>query len=93
MTDIHPDGFAPSERAPGRQARTYHRFTLLLKSVVICLATAIVFLTVSFGAGGGLAWGVIDALVVAGAGIYAMRHGLAHSSEAESLPPPQRDVR
>jgi ABC-type polysaccharide/polyol phosphate export permease len=71
--------------APQRHALTYHRFMLGLKWVLIHLAALVVLLTVSFATQAGLGWGVVDALVVYAAGVYAMRHGLAHSTEELSL--------
>lgn len=64
-------------------ATTYHRFTLLIKWVMISAATMISFLILTFVAGalaGGLAVGIVIFLI----GVYALRHGWAHSSERES---------
>ncbi len=62
-------------------ARTYHAFTLLVKWVCITLGTTMIFLIASFCTPAGLGWGIVLAIIVAGVGIYAMRHGLSHSSE------------
>jgi hypothetical protein len=66
-------------------ARTYHAFTLLIKWVCIALGTTLAFLVTSFGAGAGMGWGFVLAILVGAAGIYAMRHGLSHSSEEEEV--------
>ena len=66
-------------------AGAYHRFMLGVKWVAIHLATVIVFLGLWFAAGAGFLAGLIGGAIVFGAGVYAMTHGLAHSSEGESL--------
>ena len=66
-------------------ARTYHSFTLLVKWVCITLGTTVVFLIASFCTPAGVGWGLLLALIVAVVGIYAMRHGLAHSSEEDQV--------
>ena len=66
-------------------ARTYHSFTLLVKWVCIALGTTIAFLVASFATPAGPGWGVALAIIVAAVGIYAMTHGLSHSSEEEQL--------
>ena len=62
-------------------AGSYHRFMLGLKWTAIHLATLIVFLTLWFATPAGFGWGLIAGLVVLGVGIYAMNHGLNHSTE------------
>ena len=66
-------------------ARTYHAFTLLVKWVCIALGAVIVFLVASFCTPAGMGWGFALAIIVAGVGVYAMRHGLSRSSEEESV--------
>lgn len=66
-------------------ARTYHAFTLLVKWVCIALGTVIAFLVASFCTPAGMGWGVVLAIIIAVAGIYAMRHGLSRSSEEEPV--------
>ena len=66
-------------------ARTYHAFTLLVKWVCIALATAIAFLVASFCTPAGMGWGFALAIIVVVVGVYAMRHGLSHSSEEDSV--------
>lgn len=82
MTDVSLD-----EKAQTRaHARSYHAFTLGLKWVVISLAAVLVFLTVSFATPAGWGWGLFAALMVLGVGVWAMNHGLSHSTETNSLP-------
>ncbi len=66
-------------------AATYHRFMLGVKWVAISLATVIVFLVLSFSTDAGFLAGLIGGAVVFAGGVIAMRHGLAHSTEAGSL--------
>ena len=66
-------------------AATYHRFMLGVKWTAIHLASMVVFLGLWFAAGAGFLAGLIGGIVVFGVGAYAMAHGLARSSEAESL--------
>ncbi len=66
-------------------AATYHRFMLGVKWVAITLATVIVFLVLWFGTDAGFLAGLVGGAVVFAGGVLAMRHGLAHSTEGESL--------
>jgi hypothetical protein len=68
-------------------ARTFHGFTLGVKWFCISLATLLAFLVIGFCTPAGWGDGLIAAIVVAAIGVYAMNHGLAHSTEDESLPP------
>ena len=70
-------------------AAAYHKFSLLVKWVMVLAATAISSLTVWFAAGAGVFAGLVVGLVVFGIGTFALRHGWAHSSEGESLAYPQ----
>jgi hypothetical protein len=70
-------------------AAGYHKFSLLVKWVMVVAATVISSLTVWFATPGGFWAGLVVGLVVFRAGTYALRHGWAHSSEAESLVYPQ----
>jgi hypothetical protein len=65
-------------------ATTYHRFTLLLKWVMVSLATVIASLVVTFAVGAGWAGGLAVGIVIFLVGVFALRHGWAHSSERES---------
>jgi small-conductance mechanosensitive channel len=65
-------------------AQTYHRFTLGVKWVVIHLATIIVFATVWFATPGGFLGGLFVGAVVLALGVWAMNHGLAHSTERDN---------
>jgi uncharacterized membrane protein YjjP (DUF1212 family) len=67
----------------------YHRFTLLVKWVMVMAASIISFLGTWIAANGGFIAGLIVGLIVLGAGTYALRHGWAHSSEAGSIGYPQ----
>jgi hypothetical protein len=69
-------------------AATYHRFMLAVKWFVIHFAAITAFLTLWFATPAGFVWALIAGLAIFGGGVYAMRHGLAHSSEGESLPGP-----
>jgi hypothetical protein len=66
-------------------AATYHRFMLGVKWVAIHLATVIVFLVLWFGTDAGFLAGLVGGALVFAAGVIAMRHGLAHSTEEGSL--------
>jgi hypothetical protein len=72
-----------------QHAAAYHKFTLLVKWVMVLAGSLISFLAVWFAAGGGFIAGLIVGLVVLGVGTYALRHGWAHSSEDGSLAYPQ----
>jgi hypothetical protein len=69
-----------------RHADTYHRFMLGVKWAMIHLASVISFLVVAFATGGGLLGGLAVGVVVFLLGVWAMRHGLQHSSEEEAIP-------
>jgi hypothetical protein len=66
-----------------RHAKTYHGFTLGLKWFCIHAATLIVLLVAWFATPAGLAGGAVLAAIVYAGGIWAMNHGLAHSTESE----------
>jgi hypothetical protein len=65
-------------------AQTYHRFMLGVKWMAIHLAVLLVFLILWFCTSAGFFAALIAALIVLGAGIYAMTHGLAHSTEKDN---------
>jgi hypothetical protein len=73
------------ERLLGTHGRWFHGFMPAVKWFCIHIATIIVFLVISFRTSAGLGWGVVDAAVVFAAGVYAMTHGLAHSTEDASI--------
>ena len=73
-------------------AATYHRFMLGVKWLSIHLAAVLVFLILWFAAGAGFLAGLVGGLAVFAAGAYAMAHGLAQSSEGETLAGAQRDT-
>jgi hypothetical protein len=68
-------------------ARTFHGFTLGVKWFCVHLATLLTLLVVSFCTPAGLGVGILAAIVVLAIGVYAMNHGLNHSTEQESLSP------
>ena len=67
--------------------RTFHGFTLAVKSFCACLATIMTFLVIGFCTPAGWGIGLLAAIIVAGVAIYALTHGLNHSSEEDSLHP------
>jgi Bacterial aa3 type cytochrome c oxidase subunit IV len=67
--------------------RTFHGFTLAVKSFCACLATIMTFLVISFCTPAGVGVGLVAAVVVAAIAIYALTHGLNHSTEEDSLHP------
>jgi len=69
-------------------AGNYHRFMLLVKWVCVSAATLGAFLTLWFATPAGFGWGLIVGALVLAVGIFAMTHGLNHSSEPE--PPSER---
>jgi hypothetical protein len=68
----------------GVHAESYHRFMLGLKWTVFTLASLIVWLTVWFATPAGFLSGLIAGALVLIVGAYAMRHGLAHSTEQDN---------
>ena len=66
-------------------AAAYHKFTLLVKWVMVLAASMISFLAVWFAADDGFIAGLIVGLVVFALGTFALRHGWAHSSEEGSI--------
>ena len=70
-------------------AAAYHKFTLLVKWVMVLAASMISFLAVWFAADAGFIAGLIVGLVVFALGTFALRHGWAHSSEEGSIAYPQ----
>ena len=67
--------------------RTFHGFTLGVKSFCACLATIMTFLVISFCTPAGWGVGLVAAIIVAAVAIFALTHGLNHSTEEESLHP------
>ena len=67
--------------------RTFHGFTLAVKSFCACLATIMTFLVVAFCTPVGWGVGLIAALIVGAVALFALTHGLNHSSEEDSLHP------
>jgi len=65
-------------------AKTYHRFMLGVKWMAIHLAVVLAFLVVWLCTSAGLLSALIVAAIVMAACVYAMRHGLAHSTERDN---------
>jgi hypothetical protein len=65
-------------------ATSYHRFMLGLKWVSITLGSLILALTLWFATPAGFGGGLVVGLVVFAVGVWAMNHGLAHSSEQDN---------
>jgi hypothetical protein len=65
-------------------ANTYHRFTLGVKWAAIYLASVIVFLIVGFATSAGFFGGLFVGIVVFLVGVFAMNHGLNHSTERDN---------
>jgi hypothetical protein len=59
----------------------YHRFMLAVKWFAIHCAALVAFLTLWFATSAGFFWALIAGLVIVAAGVWAMTHGMAHSSE------------
>ncbi len=67
-----------------RHAITYHRFMLGVKWMAIHFAAVITFLVLWFATGAGFIGGAVAGALVLAVGVFAMRHGLAHSSERDN---------
>ncbi|HEX3917493.1 MAG TPA: aa3-type cytochrome c oxidase subunit IV [Caulobacteraceae bacterium] len=67
--------------------RTFHGFTLGVKWFCLHLATLLTLLVISFCTPAGLGIGIVAAVVVMAVGVYAMNHGLNHSTEHDSIGP------
>jgi hypothetical protein len=67
--------------------RTFHGFTLAVKSFCAVLATIMTFLVMAFCTPAGWGLALLAAIIVAAVAIYALTHGLNHSSEEDSLHP------
>jgi hypothetical protein len=67
-----------------RHAVTYHRFMLGVKWVAIHFAAVLTFLILWFASPAGFIGGAVAGALVFGVGVYAMGHGLAHSSERDN---------
>ena len=70
-------------------AAAYHKFSLLVKWVMVLAGSLISFLAIWFATPGGFFGGLAVGLIVFAAGTYALRHGWAHSSEDGSMVYPQ----
>jgi hypothetical protein len=75
------DHFRSSETELVTHAADYHHVMLAVKWVAIHFAAVVVFLTLWLGTPAGFVRGLIAGVVVFAGGVYAMNHGLAHSSE------------
>ena len=68
-------------------AATFHHFMLGVKWAAIHLAAILVFLVTAFATSAGFFAGLVAGIVVLGIGIYAMNHGLNHSTESDGPSP------
>lgn len=75
------DHIRSSDTEIATHAADYHHVMLAVKWCAIHFATLLVFLVLWFGTSAGFVRALIAGAVVFAAGVYAMRHGLAHSSE------------
>ncbi len=80
--DVHPIYSDPATLAV--HAGAYHRFMLGLKWIALILGSLITLLTLWFATPAGFAGGFVTGAVVFALGVYAMNHGLAHSSESDN---------
>lgn len=83
MADVSTD----QESILEAHGRTFHGFTLGMKVFCAHLAVIMTFLVTAFCTPAGWGWGLIAAIIVAAAALYALTHGLNHSSEEASLHP------
>jgi len=83
MADVRTD----PESILEAHGRTFHGFTLGVKIFCAHLAVIMTFLITAFATPAGWIWGLIAAIIVAAAAIYALTHGLNHSTEEASLHP------
>jgi len=67
-------------------AATYHRFMLGVKWFAIHAAALVAFLLLKFAMGASFVGAVFVGVVIFLAGVWAMQHGLARSSEVNSDP-------
>jgi hypothetical protein len=65
-------------------AGSYHHFMLGVKWCGIALAAMIAFLTLWFCTPTSFFGALIAGLIILAVGIFAMNHGLAHSSEGDA---------
>ena len=72
------------------RADTYHHFMLGVKWVALSFAAMLAFLILSFATPAGIVAGLVAGALVFAVGVYALRHGLAHSSEREMGYPTHR---
>jgi hypothetical protein len=65
----------------GVHSATYHRFMMGVKWFAIHFFALAAFLTLWFCTPAGFWAGLFTGIVIFAAGVYAMTHGMAHSSE------------
>lgn len=83
MADIATD----PESILEAHGRTFHGFTLGVKVFCAHLAVIMTFLVITFCTTAGWGVGLVAAIIVAAAAIWALTHGLNHSTEEASLHP------
>ncbi|HEY3889549.1 MAG TPA: hypothetical protein VGL73_13305 [Caulobacteraceae bacterium] len=69
-------------------AAYYHRFMLGVKWFAIHFAALAAFLTLWFATSAGFLTALIVGVAIFAVGVFAMTHGMAHSSESESQSEP-----
>lgn len=74
----------PVDPAFATHATSYHRFMLGVKWVSITLGSLIAGLTLWFATPAGFGGGFVVGVVIFGVGVWAMNHGLAHSTEQDN---------
>jgi hypothetical protein len=67
---------------------SYHHFMLTVKWFVLHVAALVVFLTTWFATSAGFWLALLAGIAVWAVGVYAMTHGLGHSSERHWPPAP-----
>ena len=67
-------------------AASYHHFMLAVKWAIVVLAAFLTFSTVAFATAAGVLAGLFWGVVVFVLGVFALTHGLAHSSESDNPP-------
>ena len=72
-------------------ARTYHQITKTVKWLLVGGAALGVVLVLYFATSTSFLGSLAAGVIIFALGSYAMRHGLAHSSERESAPPELRN--
>jgi len=81
------DAAVTQENILEAHGRTFHGFMLGVKIFCAHMAVIMTFLITAFATPAGWGVGLILAIIVAAAAIFALTHGLNHSTEEASLHP------